>query len=204
MSMRLFSVLPVIALFALAPLMSRLALAAPPSSAGNTPERVKPAPAQVRLELHLTRIDKEIAPGAGTNSTPPSAVPAPPAIASPTLSTLDRGTATVTVTNKELNYSISASPSIEQTDKTTSTVQVLWNVRLSGRSLPEGTSVVTTTGATRIDPAGENESLLTELPITDAKTGRLSLFRLTVRVIVTPADSPGPKVGPVPPTPPAP
>ena len=198
MSVRSFAILSTIALFAVAPVLSG---AAPPKSADNAPERVKPAPAQVRLEMHLTRTEKEgAAPGAGSTSLPPATL-VPPAIASPTLTTLDRGTATVTITNKELSYSISASPSIEQTDKASSTVQVLWNVRLSGRSLPGDTNSVTTTGATRIDPAGENESLLTELPITDTKTGRVSLFRLTVRVIVTPADSPGPKVGTVSPTP---
>jgi hypothetical protein len=176
----------------------------PPAPA---PARTTPAPAQIRLEMHLTRIEKESPTGANpeagatgpTESNKP-AIPASPAVASPTLMTLDRGTATVAVTNKDLSYSISVSPAIEQKEKSDSTVQILWNVRLSGRALPEGTNAVTTTGATRITPDAESETLLTEIPISDVKTGKVSVFRLTVRVAVTKAASSGPAVGPVPAT----
>jgi hypothetical protein len=143
--------------------------------------------------MRLTRTDAAAA----------AASDALPAIATPTLTTLDRGTATVSVTNKDLSYSISASPSLEQAGKLDLTVQVLWNVRLSGRTLPEGTNSVTTTGATRIAPNAGGETLLTELPIRESKTGNVSVFRLTVRVSVTPTTSPGPEVSPVPPTPPS-
>jgi hypothetical protein len=190
--MRLLSPLIPSAVFLLA---SPLQALAPPSSPSVPPARTAPAPAQIRLEMRLTRSDKE----GGSAADAGSASSAPPAIATPTLSTLDRGTATVSVTNKDLSYSVSASPSIEQAGKADSTVQVLWNMRLSGRTLPGGTNAVTTTGATRITPDAGKDTLLTELPISDAKTGSVSVFRLTVRVIVTRAATPGPEVGPVPP-----
>jgi hypothetical protein len=153
--------------------------------------------------MRLTRTEKEAVSGAGVPAASTDAkptVPAPPAIATPSLTTLDRGTATVSLTNRDLSYSISASPSLEQTDKADSTVQVLWNVRFSGRTLPEGTNSVSTTGATRVRPDADSETLLAELPITDPKTGNISVFRLTVRVSVTRVATPGPEVRPVPPT----
>ncbi len=193
--MRLPYLLPAVILALTSPLR------AAPQTAASASARVTPAPAQIRLEMRLTRTEQAGAAGAGANSAGDAAAvsPALPAMATPTLTTLDRGTATVSVTSKDLSYTISASPSLEQADKPGSTVQVLWNVRLSGRALPEGTNSVATTGATRIDPKPGTETTLTELPVRDSKTGAVSVFRLAVRVLVTGTTASGPQVGPVPP-----
>lgn len=157
------------------------ACAAPPAPAPSAPSAPATVnPAQIRLEMRLSRVDKGSAAADGAGNSPDS-----PVIATPALTTLDRGTATVSVTNKDLSYSISASPSIEHGEKPGASVQLLWNLRLSGRTLPEGTNSASTTGATRIVPDAAGETLLTELPIRDAKTGSVSVFRLTVRVGIT-------------------
>ncbi|MES2460003.1 MAG: hypothetical protein V4671_05415 [Armatimonadota bacterium] len=188
--MRLLSVVPSLALLVLAAPLHGFAPPPPPAPAA--PVAPAPAPAQVRLDMRLSRINKEGPGTADSSAGTGAASPTAPLIASPTLSALDRGTATVSITNKDLSYSLSASPSIEQAGKADSAVQVLWNLRLSGRSLPEGTNAATTTGATRVSPGAPEETLLTELPISDPKTGNVMLFRLTVRVTVTKAASPVP------------
>lgn len=198
--MRASSLLLFPLLFALAVPVSA---AAPPVAAPTASARNTPAPAQIRLEMRLTRTEKEVSSGAGAPAATTDTKPAPPAplaIGTPALTTLDRGTATVSVINKDLSYSISVSPALEQTNTLDSTVQVLWNVRFSGRALPSGTNSVTTTGATRVRPDADSETLLTELPITDAKTGTTSVFRLTVRVSVIQVKTPGPDVLTAPPT----
>ncbi|MBC8101851.1 MAG: hypothetical protein H7Z41_04605 [Cytophagales bacterium] len=167
--------------------LSALISALPAPAAPPAEPAAKAAPAQIRLDLKLTRTDAEgDALNAGT---------APVVIAAPTLSTLDRGTATSTLTSADLGYSLSISPSVEKLEASgAATVQALWNVRLSGRTLPGGVNSVSESGATRFvseTGGGGSDTLLSEMLVRDLKTGRTARFRLTGRVTILPAAVPG-------------
>lgn len=172
---------------AAAALPIRADAAAQPPAGASRPAAAPPR-AQVRFDLRLTRADS----GAGATAPPPAPAPsgsgaAGPVtvVATPILNTTDLGTASIAITNADLGFTVSLSPTLEGAEKTgtKASVLTLWNLRLSGHSLPGGTSVVTVSGSTRIAPG--TEAMLAEVPLHDAKTGQTSLFRLMARATIT-------------------
>ena len=131
----------------------------------------------VRFVAQLARIDY-----IGSSDTTGTTM----AIANPTLTTLDGNTATLAVTGGELSYSVSLSPTVERSG---GKVQVLYTIRISGKSLP-GATAVTTTGAARV-VAGK-DAVVAEMSVSDPATGRRSAFRLHCVVTTGDAASPTP------------
>ncbi|HVK05078.1 MAG TPA: hypothetical protein VM490_16495 [Armatimonadaceae bacterium] len=111
-------------------------------------------------------------------------------LAAPVLTTLDGQTASVNVTGTDPTYAISLSPTVEKPDEKgrekteggAPTLQVLWSVRLAGKTLPAGVSGVTMTGATRI--TANREEVIAEVLLPDPKTGRVTRFRLLGKATV--------------------
>jgi hypothetical protein len=144
----------------------------------------KPA-AQVKVELVLSRLEEEAAPAAPVTPTAP-ATPAqtPVVLGTPTLITLDRNTATVAVTATDMSYNVSLSPTVESANNS---VQVLWNVRLTGKNLG-GATAVSASGATRL---GTGKDLpLTEISVTDGATGKKTTFAIRAKITVGAVEAP--------------
>lgn len=156
-------------------LTAALAVALLASGGAPTPApRPGEAPrAQVRFAAQLTRADSGQGSGNGPNT-----LSAPQVIGTPVLTTLDGGTASVSLTGGDVSYAISLSPTVEASG----TVAVLWNLQLSGRNLP-GASSANQNGATRVN-TGRQEPVA-EVSLRDPKTGRQSAFRLQVTTTVT-------------------
>ena len=171
----------------LAPRPSTLVLAAlalgmaafPAFAAADPPPAVKPAPpadtksTPIRFTLQLLRVDDETSRPAtgGANSAVTTTAPIQKTIASPTMTTLDGSTATISVVGDDLSYTLSLSPAIAANGK----ILTLWNLRLSGKSLP-GATAVTATGATKID--GGKPSVIAEVSLTDPANGHRATFIL--------------------------
>ena len=92
-------------------------------------------------------------------------------LASPIMTTLDGSTATISVAGGNLSYTLSLSPAIASNGK----ILTLWNLRLSGKSLP-GATAVTATGATKIE-AGK-PSVIAEISLTDPVSKQRATFIL--------------------------
>ena len=135
--------------------------------------------AVVRFALTLSRTDLP----AGAN--PASALVT---LAAPMLTTLDGNTASVSVAGGDPSYTISLSPTVETADNK---VQVLWTIRLAGKTLP-GASSVTLTGASRVG-AGK-DAILAEITLTDGATGKRAVYRL--QGVVTTESAPAPEAQP--------
>ena len=141
------------------------AVAAPPavSTADKTPRRT------VQFALRIEQ-------SAPVDAAAPAEVTPPKVLGTPSLSTLDRDTASVVVANTNFSYSIALSPIIEGGGRAQETVQTAWNVRLTGKSLPSGNTSVSLAGATRL-PSGK-ESVLAEITLRDGTSGKPTLYRV--------------------------
>lgn len=141
---------------------------------------------QVRFELRLTRDDS------GDGNT------APVVLAEPRITTIDRNTASISITGGEPSYTLSLSPTIEPaasgTTASAGNIMVLWNLRLSGKTLP-GVTAISLSGASRV--AADREEALADVFLKDPRTGKASRFLLYVKTIVStggtvPAAAPAP------------
>jgi hypothetical protein len=137
----------------------------------------------LRFEVQLTRTDKG---GAVPVAEPSKEAPkedagqgTPIIVGAPVLNTLDRNTASVAVNGTATSYNVALSPTLEKSD---TTVQVLWNLRVSGKDFPGGASAFTLSGANRLTLG--TETLVGEIPIND-KTGRVSTFKLILKATLT-------------------
>jgi len=163
------------------------AFAAPPASPAPQATPAPPPPdtrtPQLRLEMELSREAGEAESGAAATAN----TPAPVLLASPTLTTLDHSTASVSVAGVAFGFTISLSPTLETQPGVagaapTQTLQTLWNVRLAGRDLPGAVTSVSQTGATRTGLA--RRETLAVLTLRDPKTGAVSRYRLTVKATI--------------------
>lgn len=169
----------------------------------------KPAPAEVKLELVLTRADSG---GDASQAKPTDGKTV--TLGTPTLTTLDGGTATLSVTGTDLSYNVALSPLVETTNNTgggkgngvsgggnpaagtapstpptapttaataptASSVRVQWNIRLAGKSLP-GATTCAISGASRLEIG--KEGAISEIRLTDPNTGRATTFRLVAKI----------------------
>jgi hypothetical protein len=152
----------------------------------------KASKAVLRFALRLTRQDV-------TDSPTDQAAPAAPVdVASPTLTTLDGDTASLSVAGADLSYNVSLSPTLQMANNA---VQVLWNLRLAGKGLPGGATSATVTGGSRVTL--DRDAVLAELTLTDPTTRKRSIFRLQGTVnrdassgTTTPAATPPSPVSP--------
>jgi hypothetical protein len=71
-------------------------------------------------------------------------------------------------------------------------VQVQWNVRFSGKSLP-GMTTCSISGASRVEIG--KDAAMTEMTMTDPKTGRATTFRLVAKITVRDPSVPSPVPG---------
>jgi len=136
----------------------------------------KPAQ-QVRFEMTLSRLES------GDNGAASTAA-APLVLGSPTLTTVDRNTASLSITGTDTSYNVSLSPTVETANNS---VQVLWNIRLTGKNLGGGATAVTASGATRMTVGKEGG--LTEISVTDVQTGKRTTFLIRAKVTVSDAPS---------------
>jgi hypothetical protein len=167
---------------------------------------------QVRLALRILRVEEGDKPADATvGSSEASGRPALTVLAEPVLTTLDGQTATVDIAGSDPSYSLSLSPTVEKRGEAgknnvgdesagatgsaapgSPSLQVNWNVRLSGKTLPGGVTAVTLTGASRV-VAGK-ESVIAAVALPDPQTGRVTRFQIQGTVTVggvAPAGEPG-------------
>lgn len=187
----MFRLLIFVALFAATLLPGKPAFCQAQSAPPATKQTSAARPRQVRFDVQLTRTGTAGTAKADTpapDSTKPDAPkpdPAPPSndpviIGSPSVSTLDRNTATATVTGGATSYTLALSPTIETADNA---VQVLWNLRMNGKDFPGGTASFTLAGAARI--VAGTDTPLAEMTLSDPKTGQAATFRVRVRVTLS-------------------
>jgi hypothetical protein len=169
----------------------------------------KTAPAEVKMELVLTRADSG---GDAAQAKPTDGKTV--TLGTPTLTTLDGGTATLSVTGTDLSYNVALSPLVETTNNTGGStgsggggptagtapptqptapttaapaapaptgpsVRVQWNIRLAGKSLP-GATTCAISGASRLEIG--KEGAISEIRLTDPNTGRATTFRLVAKI----------------------
>jgi hypothetical protein len=162
-------------------------LFAPIASAQPPGARPSDAPrAQVRFAIRLTRTDGGGEEGASSKT--PKSPASPQVIGTPVVTTLEGGTGSISVSGGDISYSISLSPTLEAN----SNVALLWNLQISGKSLPGATSV-NLNGASRV-VAGKEEPVA-EVTLKDPKTGRQSSFHVRATTTITGAVPPAPKPG---------
>lgn len=183
--------LPAVFLCAVCGLLVRTSLAEPlppllPSNGNSSVAGTSSAPRRtvqfaLRIEQFTPAEPAAAAAGEGT----------PTVLGTPKLSTLDRDTATAAVSSPAFGYSIAVSPVVETAPlgaaAQAQTIQTSWNVRLTGKSLPAGTTIVTLTGATRLTTG--KDAVLAEITLRD-EAGKPTAFR--VRVTATLPDTPPP------------
>lgn len=185
----------IIAATAICPAQTAFAADPAPAAAPVSTDTAK-SKAILHFALHLTRTDTPPLPP-DTLVVDPAAVPATPApqsgkskasapplpdvpplsglLASPVLSSADGDTASISLSAPAtLSYNIALSPTLTSANNT---VQVMWNLRLSGKWLPGGASSVTLTGASQM--ALGREETITEIVLTDSEGKRRSAFRLS-------------------------
>lgn len=139
---------------------------------------------QVRFEITISRL--ESGDPAGSAAVPPAASPAtaPLVLGTPTLTTVDRNTASLSITGSDTSYNVSLSPTVETANNS---VQVLWNVRLTGKNLGGGATAVAASGATRM-MVGKDGGLA-EISVTDVQTGKRTTFLIKAKVSLGDASS---------------
>ena len=155
------------------------AFAAPPS--GSTAASDKTPRRAVQFALRIEQSVPVETAAASAEVTPPKILGAP------SLSTLDRDTASVVIANTNFSYSIALSPIIEGGGRAQETVQTAWNVRLTGKSLPSGNTSASLAGATRL-PSGK-ESVLAEITLRDGTTGKPTLYRVWATPTIPASDA---------------
>jgi hypothetical protein len=166
--------------------------------AQNVPPTQKPLPAVIHIELSLTRTESG---GTAEQAAPTDGKPI--SLALPLVSTLDGNTATASLTGSDLSYNVALSPTLESSNNkanstnsvssTNSTAaapspsaKVLWNLRLAGKSLP-GATTCAISGASRLEIG--KDAGITEMTLTDPKTGRTAAFKLGAKMTLRPPGS---------------
>jgi hypothetical protein len=172
-----------------------------------TPESLKkPAPVAVRLDLTVTRADSG---GDPAQAKPTDAKPF--TLGTPTLTTLDGGTATLSLTGTDLSYNVALSPTVETANNTVSGTSSASPAAGTGQtppatpptappapSAPSGPTVrvqwnlrlagKSLPGATTCSISGASrlevgkEGAITEIRLTDPATGRAATFRIVAKV----------------------
>jgi len=106
---------------------------------------------------------------------------------------VDGQTASIDVKGVDSTFFVSLSPTCEpadnsnkavNTDTSKSTVRLLWNMRLTGKTLPGGVTAAELTGATRVAADDSSMAVIGAMSLSDPKTGGQEQYRLEGRALV--------------------